>query len=60
MSNAHLAIDLGASSGRAVVGVLQEGSQNLQLQEVHRFLHLACPTPSGPVWDLTGIWRNIL
>ena len=60
MSNAHLAIDLGASSGRAVVGVLQEGSQSLKLQEVHRFVHLACPTPSGPVWDLTGIWRNIL
>ena len=60
MSTAHLAIDLGASSGRAVVGVLEAGSQELRLEEVHRFEHHPCPTPTGPVWDLTGIWRNIL
>ena len=60
MSTAHLAIDLGASSGRAVVGVLETGSQSLRLEEVHRFEHHPCTTPSGPVWDLTGIWRNIL
>ncbi|MCG8449263.1 MAG: rhamnulokinase [Pirellulales bacterium] len=60
MSIAHLAIDLGASSGRAVVGVLDESLQTLTLEEVHRFQHHACPTPTGPAWDLTGIWRNIL
>lgn len=60
MSTAHLAIDLGASSGRAVVGQLDEHSQTLSIHEVHRFAHHACPTPTGPVWDLTGIWRNIL
>jgi len=60
MPIAHLAIDLGASSGRAIVGVLDGTPTQLRLEEVHRFEHLACPTPAGPVWDLTGIWHNIL
>ena len=60
MPIAHLAIDLGASSGRAIVGVLDGSPIKLRLEEVHRFEHLACPTPTGPVWDLTGIWQNIL
>lgn len=78
MPTAHLAIDLGASSGRAIIGVLEGAgtTQNpttnkqrptttnqtpkLTLQELHRFEHLPCPTPFGPVWDLTGIWLHIL
>ncbi len=58
--SAHLAIDLGASSGRAIVGVLDGNPLKLALEEVHRFEHQPCPTPAGPVWDLTGIWLNIL
>ncbi len=57
---AHLSIDLGASSGRAMIGVLSGEPRRLQLSEVHRFEHHSCPTPTGPVWDLTGIWQNIL
>ena len=60
MSTAHLAIDLGASSGRAIVGVLDGDPPLLQIEEVHRFEHHACPTPTGPIWDLTGIWLHIL
>lgn len=62
MPTAHLAIDLGASSGRAIVGTLGQakGKQKVCLEEVHRFAHFACPTPSGPVWDLTGIWLNVI
>jgi len=60
MPIAHLAIDLGASSGRAIVGVLEGTPLQLSLQEVHRFEHVACQTPTGPVWDLTGIWLQIL
>jgi rhamnulokinase len=59
-SIAHLSIDLGASSGRAMIGVLSGEPRVLRLEEVHRFEHLSCPTPAGPVWDLTGIWQNIL
>ncbi|MEM8945419.1 MAG: rhamnulokinase family protein [Planctomycetota bacterium] len=57
---AHLAFDLGASSGRAILGIFDNATGKLLLEEVHRFEHFACPTPAGPVWDLTGIWRNIL
>ncbi|WP_420455702.1 rhamnulokinase [Rubrivirga sp.] len=52
-----LAIDLGASSGRAVVGAL-DGAR-IQLSEVHRF-----PTPlrereGNLVWDLDTLWREV-
>ncbi|NOY29763.1 MAG: rhamnulokinase [Planctomycetes bacterium] len=60
MSTAHLAIDLGASSGRAIVGILAGQPRRLRLEEVHRFEHLASPTPAGPVWDITGIWQSVL
>lgn len=60
MSTAHLAIDLGASSGRAIVGLLHGDPAIVELKEVHRFEHHPCPTPAGPVWDLTGIWLNVL
>ena len=53
MSHAYLAIDLGASSGRAIVGILEGSPAKLRLEEVHRFEHLPCPTQVGPVWDLT-------
>jgi rhamnulokinase len=63
MMQAHLAIDLGASSGRAIVGALHESSGKplqLRLQEVHRFEHHVHETPKGPIWDLAGIWRHLL
>ncbi|MGI9495504.1 MAG: rhamnulokinase [Mariniblastus sp.] len=60
MSSAHLAIDLGASSGRAIIGLLRGNPAVVELEEVHRFEHHPCPTPAGPVWDLTGIWLNVL
>ncbi len=60
MSQAYLAIDLGASSGRAMIGLLEGDPPRLTLEEVHRFEHHPCMTPTGPVWDLTGIWRNTL
>ena len=60
MPSCHLAIDLGASSGRAILGVVDADLQTVQLEEVHRFEHHPCPTPAGPIWDLTGIWLNIL
>ena len=56
--NAYLGIDLGAESGRTIVGVLED--DRLELHETHRFRHLPCELPTGLHWDLTGIWRNIL
>jgi len=60
MSAAHLAIDLGASSGRAIVGLLEGEPPRLSLVEVKRFVHQPCMTPTGPVWDLSGLWRSTL
>lgn len=60
MQTAHLAIDLGASSGRAIIGILGGNPKLLELEEIHRFGHVGVPTPTGPVWNLTDIWRNVL
>jgi len=56
--NVYLGFDLGASSGRAVAGVLR--NRRLEIEEVHRF-------PNGPVnlggtlvWDLPALWGHIL
>ncbi len=57
-AKAYLAIDLGAESGRAMVGVLD--GHRLDLHEAHRFLHLPRRLPSGLHWNLMGLWGEIL
>lgn len=59
-ASSHLAIDYGAGSGRAMLGLLGGEPKELRLTEVHRFEHAPLPTPAGPVWDLTGLWRELL
>jgi len=53
----YLAIDLGAESGRTIIGSLSDGK--LSLSETHRF-------PNGPVrlhdglhWDVLRLWSDI-
>ncbi|MEM1209874.1 MAG: rhamnulokinase family protein, partial [Planctomycetota bacterium] len=53
----HLAIDMGAESGRVIVGTLADGK--LDIAEVHRFTHEAVTLPTGLHWDTTGILREI-
>ncbi|MHC5067334.1 MAG: FGGY family carbohydrate kinase, partial [Planctomycetota bacterium] len=60
--HAHLAIDLGAGSGRAILGTLSDG--RLAMEELHRFEHpiLSLPKADGGSslhWDLTGLWREL-
>ena len=57
MSDSFLAIDLGAESGRGIIGSL--AGEQLLLEEVHRF-------PNGPVrmlntlhWDMPRLWAEI-
>lgn len=57
MSNYYLAIDLGASSGRHIVGY-QKGDL-LALDEVYRFKTLMEESPDGLVWDLKRIFNEI-
>ena len=60
MSNpaSYVAIDLGAASGRVVVGRVDEHS--VALEEVHRFPNFAVTTPDGVLWDVLGLWRGVL
>ncbi|MEO0588369.1 MAG: rhamnulokinase family protein [Planctomycetota bacterium] len=54
---AHLAIDMGAESGRVIIGSLANG--RLEIDEAHRFNHLPVDLPTGLHWDTTGILREI-
>jgi rhamnulokinase len=58
MTTAYIAIDLGAESGRVIIGVLE--NERLRLEEVHRFLHEPVWLPTGLHWNITGIWREII
>src|SRR5438874_12406360 len=58
MSAGYIAIDLGAESGRVIVGVLE--NDRLRLEEVHRFLHEPVWLPTGLHWNVTAIWHEIV
>ncbi len=52
-----LAVDLGAESGRVILGKLDSG--HLQLEEVHRFANGPVRTPDGLHWDVLRLWSEI-
>lgn len=56
-STYYLAIDLGAESGRVILGTLESG--RLQLEEVHRFANGPVRTPDGIHWDVLRLWSEI-
>ncbi len=53
----YLAIDIGAESGRAILG--QFDGQRLALTEVQRFLNVPVRLPSGLHWDVLRLWGDI-
>lgn len=54
----HLAVDLGAESGRVMaIGV---SADQLFLHECHRFGHAPVVLPTGWHWDITGLWREVV
>lgn len=53
----YLAIDLGASSGRGIIGRF-DGS-HLSLEEVHRFQNGPVNVSGRMYWDILGIYSNI-
>lgn len=61
-----LAIDLGASGGRALVGFLEEGpgGRTLRMEEVHRFDHgpVYLPHDGGQTlhWNAVHLWAEIV
>ena len=54
----YLAFDLGAESGRAMLGTLDDGK--LAVTEVHRFPNIPALLPDGLHWDALRLWSEIL
>lgn len=55
--NHYLAIDLGAESGRGILGTLE--GDRLRLEEIHRFLNEPVRLPTGLYWDSFRLFFNI-
>ncbi|MGW7267431.1 rhamnulokinase [Streptomyces sp. NPDC054842] len=54
----YAAVDLGASSGRVMVGRVGPGS--LELTEAHRFPNRPVRVPEGLRWDILGLYAGVL
>jgi len=54
----YLAFDLGASSGRAVIG--RFNGTSIDLEEIHRFPNGATELPSGLHWNIVALYSEIL
>ena len=52
-----LAIDLGAESGRAMLGALDHG--RLTLEELHRFPNTPVQLPTGLHWDVLRLFHEV-
>ncbi|MEM8668265.1 MAG: rhamnulokinase family protein [Planctomycetota bacterium] len=57
-SRVHLAVDLGASSGRVIAGVTT--GRTMALETIHRFDNEAVRVQDSLQWDVVGLWREIL
>jgi sugar (pentulose or hexulose) kinase len=57
-ATALAAVDLGASSGRVIVGHV--GPDHLEMTEVQRFRNGAVRLPDGLYWDVLGLWTDVL
>ncbi len=55
--NTFVAIDLGAESGRAMLGTLSQGK--LVLEEIHRFPNQPVRIPTGLYWDTFRLFHEI-
>lgn len=53
----YLAIDLGAETGRTIVGSIEDGK--LILTETHRFANQPISRTDGLHWDINALWREI-
>ncbi|MFC9490559.1 FGGY family carbohydrate kinase, partial [Streptomyces hydrogenans] len=57
-ASAFAAVDLGATSGRVIVG--RVGPDNLDLTEVHRFPNTPVRLPDGLRWDVLALFQGTL
>ena len=54
---AYLALDLGAGSGRAIVGTIKDNQ--IQLEEIHRFNNTPVKLGDTIYWDFLSLFNNI-
>ncbi len=52
-----LAVDIGAESGRAILGVLE--GDRLGVSEIHRFPNVPVYLPDGLHWDILRLWADV-
>ncbi len=57
MNRHYLALDLGAESGRAMLGEL--GGGVIKLHELHRFANIPVQLPTGLYWDSLRLFHEI-
>ena len=53
----YLAIDIGASSGRHILGWMDNG--RLNIREIYRFENNLLPTEQGLVWDIDNLLKEV-
>ena len=58
MEKYYLAVDMGASSGRAILGSVKDG--RIELEEVHRFENHLIERAGYLTWDIDGLWEGVL
>ena len=58
MPDYYLAIDIGASSGRHIIGCLEDGK--LKLEEIYRFDNLQVRKNGHDCWDTEHLWQGII
>ena len=54
----YLAIDIGASSGRHILGHVENGK--MILEEMYRFDNLQVRKNGHDCWDMENLWNGIL
>ena len=54
----HLAIDIGASSGRHILGWVEDG--RMHLKEVYRFENRLAEKNGHLCWEMARLWQNVL
>lgn len=57
MKKNYLAFDLGASSGRAIIGTLEDGK--ITLEEIHRFANGPVAINGGLFWNTLGLFTEL-
>ena len=55
-SNCYAAVDIGASSGRVVIGTVNEGQ--IELTEIHRFDNIQKRINGHDCWDIDMLFRE--